>query len=109
MMQCCGIAMMVAGALAVLLGLVLLASLIVLVWVAIGRLRDRSEVVGHCFVTEESQRLIDVDGRSRQPCEHAVAAHLDHGERSICAELRFPRRARVLRGVERTRGGISPP
>ena len=31
--------MMVAGALAVLLGLVLLASLIVLVWVAIGRLR----------------------------------------------------------------------
>ena len=44
MMQCCGIAMMVAGALAVLLGLVLLglvllASLIVLVWVAIGRLR----------------------------------------------------------------------
>ncbi len=44
MMQCCGIAMMVAGALAVLLGLVLLASLIVLVWVAIGRLRrDRRE------------------------------------------------------------------
>jgi hypothetical protein len=39
MMQCCGIGMMVAGALAVLLGLVLLLSLIVLVWVAIGRLR----------------------------------------------------------------------
>jgi len=39
MMQCGGIGMMVAGALAVLLGLVLLASLIVLVWVAIGRLR----------------------------------------------------------------------
>jgi len=44
MMQCGGIGMMVAGALAVLLGLVLLASLIVLVWVAIGRLRrDRRE------------------------------------------------------------------
>ena len=39
MMQCCGIGMMVVGILAMLLGLVLLVSLIVLVWVAIGRLR----------------------------------------------------------------------
>jgi hypothetical protein len=39
MMQCCGIGMMVAGGLAVLLGLVLLVSLLVLVWVAMGRLR----------------------------------------------------------------------
>jgi len=39
MVPCCGIGMMVAGALAVLLGLVLLVSLMVLVWVAIGRLR----------------------------------------------------------------------
>jgi hypothetical protein len=39
MMQCCGTGMMVAGALAIVLGLVLLVSLIVLVWVAIGRLR----------------------------------------------------------------------
>jgi hypothetical protein len=39
MLQCCGIGTMVAGALAVLLGLVLLVSLIVLVWVAFGRLR----------------------------------------------------------------------
>jgi hypothetical protein len=39
MMQCCGVGMMVAGVLAMLLGLVLLVSLIVLVWVAIGRLR----------------------------------------------------------------------
>jgi uncharacterized membrane protein len=39
MMQCCGIGMMAAGVIAALLGLVLLVSLIVLVWVAIGRLR----------------------------------------------------------------------
>jgi hypothetical protein len=39
MMQMCGSTMMVAGILATILGLGLLASLIVLVWVAIGRLR----------------------------------------------------------------------
>ena len=39
MWQCCGIGMMVAGAAAVLLSLVLPVSLMVLVWVAIGRLR----------------------------------------------------------------------
>ena len=35
----CGAGMMIFGAIALVLGLVLLASLIVLVWVAIGRLR----------------------------------------------------------------------
>ncbi len=39
MMMSCGIGMMVFGVIAMLLGLALLASLIVLVWVAIGRLR----------------------------------------------------------------------
>jgi phosphatidylglycerophosphate synthase len=39
MMQMCGSTMMVAGILATILGLGLLANLIVLVWVAIGRLR----------------------------------------------------------------------
>ena len=39
MMQMCGSGMMIAGILAAVLGLGLLASLIVLVWVAIGRLR----------------------------------------------------------------------
>lgn len=39
MMQMCGAGMMVAGILATILGLGLLASLIVLVWVVIGRLR----------------------------------------------------------------------
>jgi len=39
MWQCCGIGMMVAGAVAVLLSLVLPVSLMVLVRVAIGRLR----------------------------------------------------------------------
>ena len=39
MWQCCGIGMMAAGAVAVLLGLVLLVSLMVLVWIEIGRLR----------------------------------------------------------------------
>jgi len=38
MMQICGFGMMVAGILAALLSLGLLASLIVLVWVVIGRL-----------------------------------------------------------------------
>jgi len=42
MMQMCGSGMMVAGILAVLLSLGLLASLIVLVWVVIGRLRRES-------------------------------------------------------------------
>ena len=42
MMQICGAGMMVAGILAALLSLGLLASLIVLVWVAIGRLRRES-------------------------------------------------------------------
>ena len=41
MMQMCGSGMMVAGILATILGLGLLASLIVLVW-AIGRLRWES-------------------------------------------------------------------
>jgi len=39
MWRCCGIGTMAAGAVAVLLGLALLASLMVLVWVEIGRLR----------------------------------------------------------------------
>ena len=39
MWRCCGIGMMAAGAVAVLLGLVLLVSLMVLVWIEIGRLR----------------------------------------------------------------------
>jgi hypothetical protein len=39
MMQMCTAGMMIVGVLAAVLGLVLLASLIVLVWVAIGRLR----------------------------------------------------------------------
>ena len=39
MWQCCGIGMMAAGAVAVLLGLALPVSLMVLVRVAIGRLR----------------------------------------------------------------------
>ena len=42
MMQMCGSGMMIAGILAVLLSLGLLASLIVLVWVVIGRLRRES-------------------------------------------------------------------
>lgn len=42
MMQICGSGMMVAGILAALLSLGLLASLIVLVWVGIGRLRRES-------------------------------------------------------------------
>src|SRR2546421_634793 len=43
MSSMCGTGMMIVGALAAVLGLGLLASLIVLVWVAIGRLRrDRS-------------------------------------------------------------------
>ena len=42
MMQMCGSGMMVAGILAVLLSLGLLASLIVLVWVVIVRLRRES-------------------------------------------------------------------
>ena len=41
-MGSCGIGMMVFGGLAMVLGLALLASLIVLVWVAIGRLRRDS-------------------------------------------------------------------
>jgi len=45
MMQMCGSGMMVAGILATILGLGLLASLIVLVWVAIGRLRRESPPV----------------------------------------------------------------
>lgn len=40
MMPMCGSGMMVAGILATILGLGLLASLIVLAWVAIGRLRQ---------------------------------------------------------------------
>ena len=39
MMNGCGVGMMLVGWLGVLLGLTLLASLIVLVWVVIGRLR----------------------------------------------------------------------
>ena len=39
MWRCCGIGTMAAGAVAMLLGLALLASLMVLVWVEIGRLR----------------------------------------------------------------------
>ena len=39
LMQMCGSGVMVAGILATILGLGLLASLIVLVWVVIGRLR----------------------------------------------------------------------
>jgi len=39
MMEQCGFGMMVVGALGAVLGLGLLASLIVLVWVVIGRLR----------------------------------------------------------------------
>jgi hypothetical protein len=39
MMMNCGAGMMIFGVIAMLLGLALLASLIVLVWVAIGRLR----------------------------------------------------------------------
>jgi hypothetical protein len=39
MMNVCGIGIAVFGGLAMLLGVVLLGSLIVLVWVAIGRLR----------------------------------------------------------------------
>jgi hypothetical protein len=39
MMDSCGALMMIAGGIAALLGLGLLGSLIVLVWVAIGRLR----------------------------------------------------------------------
>jgi hypothetical protein len=39
MMQMCGAGMMIAGILAAVLGLGLLASLIALVWVVIGRLR----------------------------------------------------------------------
>lgn len=39
MMSGCGVGMALFGGLGMLLGLVLLASLIVLVWVAIGRLR----------------------------------------------------------------------
>jgi hypothetical protein len=42
MMEQCGIGMMVVGTLAAVLGLGLLASLIVLVWVIIGRLRRES-------------------------------------------------------------------
>ena len=42
MMQMCGSGMMVAGILAALLSLGLLASLIVLVWMVIGRLRRES-------------------------------------------------------------------
>ena len=43
MSSMCGTGMMIVGGLAAVLGLGLLASLIVLVWVAIGRLRrDRS-------------------------------------------------------------------
>jgi len=38
-MMNCGAGMMILGVIAMLLGLALLASLIVLVWVAIGRLR----------------------------------------------------------------------
>jgi hypothetical protein len=39
MMMGCGTGMMIFGVIGMLLGLALLASLIVLVWVAIGRLR----------------------------------------------------------------------
>ena len=39
MMNGCGVGMMLVGGLGVLLGLTLLVSLIVLVWVVIGRLR----------------------------------------------------------------------
>jgi len=45
MMQMCGSGMMVAGILAALLSLGLLASLIVLVWAVIGRLRRESPSV----------------------------------------------------------------
>jgi hypothetical protein len=46
MMMNCGAGMMIFGAIAGVLGLVLLASLIVLVWVAIGRLRRDGPVYG---------------------------------------------------------------
>jgi len=48
MMQMCGAGMMIAGVLGMVLGLGLLGSLIVLVWVLIGRLRrdDRPPAVG---------------------------------------------------------------
>jgi len=42
LMQMCGSGMMIAGILAMILGLGLLASLIVLVWMATGRLRRES-------------------------------------------------------------------
>jgi len=42
MLQMCGSGMMIVGILAALLSLGLLASLIVLVWVVIGRLRRES-------------------------------------------------------------------
>jgi hypothetical protein len=45
MMQMCGPSMMIAGILTAILGLGLLASLIVLVWVVIARLRRDSEPV----------------------------------------------------------------
>jgi hypothetical protein len=44
MMEQCGIGMMLVGTLAAVLGLGLLASLIVLVWVVIGRLRREPAV-----------------------------------------------------------------
>jgi hypothetical protein len=43
MMQMCGPGMMIAGILAAILGLGLLGSLIVLVWVVIARLRRDSQ------------------------------------------------------------------
>ena len=45
MMQMCGSGMMIAGILATILGVGLLASLIVLAWVVIGRLRSESPSV----------------------------------------------------------------
>jgi hypothetical protein len=45
MMQMCGPGRMIAGILAAILGLGLLASLIVLVWVVIARLRRDSQSV----------------------------------------------------------------
>ena len=76
---------------------------------AVRRLADRTEVVGDGFVPEEAQGAVDVDGRRRECCESAVAPHLDHDERLIGAELRFPLNARVLWGLEQSRGGILPP
>ncbi len=46
MMNGCGVAMMLLGGLGMLLGLGLVASLIVLVWVVIGRLRREPRVPG---------------------------------------------------------------